>query len=506
MSERYRGKVRAPEFPAGLEWLNTERPLTLQELRGKVVLLDFWTSCCINCHHVLPQLKKLEARFPNELAVIGVHSGKFKSEAETYNVRQAVMRHDLRHPVVNDRQYLLWRAYAVRAWPTILILDPDGYVVGGHSGEITDEATQALGDLFEELIRTFDAKGKIDRTPLDLTLEKHKQPETLLSFPGKLLADEAGNRLFVSDTEHHRVLCFHLGTGKLLAQYGEGEPGKVDGSRKRARFHSPQGLSLRGDALFVADTESHAVRKIALDTGVVTTLAGTGQQATPLPEPGPGPERRLNSPWDVLAVGDTVYIAMAGSHQLWAVDLPTGQLLPFAGDGAEALGDGPRLSAHLAQPSGLATDGERLWFVDSETSSLRSVPLPDGRLRDAGPERVKTFIGEGLFDFGDVDGSPAVARLQHCLGITCAAGRVYVADTYNNKIKVLNPAVRTIHTLSGSGEPGLQDGPGDDASFWEPGGVSAAGDFLYVADTNNHAVRKVDRRTGAVSTLDLTEA
>jgi len=503
MSERYRGKVRAPEFPAGLEWLNTERPISLQELRGKVVLLDFWTFGCINCQHVLPQLKKLEERFPHDLAVIGVHSGKFKSEAETYNVRQAVMRYDITHPVVNDRQYLLWRAYAVRAWPTILILDPDGYVVGGHSGEITDDATRALGDLFQDLIRTFESKGKIDRTPLDLTLEKHKQPETLLSFPGKVLADEVGGRLFVSDTEHHRILSFHLTTGKLLSQYGDGEPGRIDGSRKRARFHSPQGLSLRDDALYVADTDNHAVRKIALDSGVVTTVAGTGQQATPLPQSGSGPEQRLNSPWDVLAVGETLYIAMAGSHQLWSVDLPTGQLHPFAGDGTEALSDGPRLSAHLAQPSGLATDGERLWFVDSETSSIRALPLPTGRVREAGTEPVKTYVGEGLFDFGDVDGSPAVARLQHCLGITCAAGRVYVADTYNNKIKVLNPAVRTIHTLSGSGEPGLQDGAGDDSSFWEPGGLSAAGDFLYVADTNNHAIRKVNRRTGHVHTFAL---
>jgi thiol-disulfide isomerase/thioredoxin len=181
MSERNRGTVRAPEFPAGLEWLNTERPLTLAALRGKVVILDFWTYCCINCQHVLPQLRRLEERFPNELAVIGVHSAKFTSEEETYNVRAAVMRHDIRHPVVNDRAFVMWRAYAVRAWPTIVIIDPDGKVIGGHSGEF-DAAP--LGDLIGDLIAKHEAAGGVDRTPLRLLLEKQKQPDTLLSFPG----------------------------------------------------------------------------------------------------------------------------------------------------------------------------------------------------------------------------------------------------------------------------------------------------------------------------------
>jgi len=495
MSERHRGKVRAPEFPAGLEWLNVEQPPSLQGLRGKVVLLDFWTFCCINCQHVLPQLRKIEERFPAEVVVIGVHSAKFPAEAETYNVRQAVMRHDVQHPVVNDRDFLIWRAYAARAWPTLVIIDPEGRAVGAHSGEFEGEA---LGDMVERIIAEFDRDGKIDRTPLKAVLEKHKQPDTLLSFPGKVLADAWGGRLFVADTDHHRVLMFSLADGRLRARYGSGGRGLADGPAARARFQAPQGLALLGNTLFVADTDNHAVRRVALDSGYVTTLAGTGRQSRPEPKAGPARAADLNSPWDVAAAGDTLYVAMAGSHQIWAVDLPSGELRLFAGDGREALHDAPPPEARLAQPSGLAIDGERLWIADSESSSLRSVPL-DG----SGP--VTTHVGQGLFDFGDVDGGRDAARLQHVLGVACADGLVYAADSYNNKIKVFDPASGEIYTLSGGGEPGYYDAPAAEASFWEPGGLSVAGGDLYVADTNNHQIRIVDRETGRARTRDLHE-
>jgi DNA-binding beta-propeller fold protein YncE len=495
MSERYRGTVRAPEFPAGLEWLNVEQALTLAALRGKMVLLDFWTFCCINCVHTLSQLRKLEERFPNELVVIGVHSAKFPAEGHTYNIRQAVMRHDVRHPVVNDREFLLWRAYTAKAWPTIVIIDPEGKVVGAHSGEFDGVA---LGDLLCEMMAGYDREGKIDRTPLEVALEKHRQADTVLSFPGKVLADPEGGRLFVADTEHHRVAVYGLQDGRLRAAYGGGEPEWKDGPAPQARFRAPQGMALRGDALYVADTENHAVRKIALDSGVVTTVAGNGKQAQPWPAAGPGRITRLNSPWDVLVIGDTLFIAMAGSHQIWTLALHSGQLELFAGDGREALQDGPRLSARLAQPSSLTTDGELLWFADSETSSIRAVPL-------TGNGQVSTCIGQGLFEFGDVDGALDQARLQHVLEVAAAGDVIYLADAYNNKIKVLDPNTGTVRGFAGSGEPGLHDGPAGEACFWEPGGLSVAGNFLYVADTNNHAIRRVDRRTGEVDTVHLRE-
>ncbi len=495
MSERYRGTVRAPEFPAGLEWLNTERPLSLLGLRGKVVLLDFWTFCCINCQHILPQLAKLEEQFPDELVVVGVHSAKFPAEGQTFNLRAAVMRHDIRHPVVNDRDFLLWRAYAVRAWPTLVLIDPEGRVVGGHAGEFQAES---FAPVIQGLVRQYEAQGKLDRTPLPAAPERWKLVETLLSFPGKLLADPEGGRLFVTDTDHHRILQFSLEGGPVRAAYGAGGPGFSDGPAGQARFRNPQGLALRGDALYVADTENHAVRKIALSSGYVTTVAGTGRQASPWPEAGPARHAALNSPWDLAVSGETLLVAMAGSHQLWRVDLHSGRLELFAGDGHEALLDGHRLAARLAQPSGLAVDGDLLWFADSETSSIRSAGLsPDGQ--------VRTAVGQGLFEFGDVDGGRSQARLQHPLGVAAAAGLVYVADSYNHKIKVLDPARREVRTLAGSGEPGLFDGAAAEANFWEPGGITAAGEWLYVADTNNHAVRIVHRETGETVTLPLGE-
>lgn len=495
MTDRYRGTVRAPEFPAGLEWLNVDRPLTLAGLRGKVVLLDFWTFCCINCMHVLPRLQQLEERFPDELVVIGVHSAKFDAEKETYNLRQAVMRLNVQHPVVNDRGFLLWRAYATRAWPTVVVIDPEGKVVGAIPGEFDAEA---LGTFIQQIVDSFAADGRLDRTIVPLSLEKHKQVETLLSFPGKVLADERGGRLFVADSEHHRILQFDLTGGRVRAAYGCGEPGLLDGSRGKARFRSPQGMALHGNRLYVADTENHALRQISLDTGTVTTIAGNGSQAAPIPDEGTGRDASLNSPWDLEIVGDILYIAMAGSHQLWAYELIGGRLRRFAGDGREALLDGPRLAARLAQPSGLCSDGERIWFADSEISSLRSVPIE-------GEGEVRTAIGQGLFDFGDVDGSRKNGRLQHPLGVACAEGLVYLVDSYNNKLKIYEPVIGEIRTLAGTGEPGPEDGPARDACFWEPGGISIAGDRIYVADTNNHAIRVVSRWDGEVETLELRE-
>jgi sugar lactone lactonase YvrE len=456
---------------------------------------------------VLPQLRKIEERFPNEVVVIGVHYPKFPAEHETYNVRAAVQRHDVRHPVVNDREGLLWRAYAARAWPTLVIIAPDGRIVGAHAGEFDGEA---LAGLLGEIIAQYDQRGEIDRRPISLAPERRRQVETLLSFPGKVLADRTGKRLFVADTDHHRILAFGLDDGRLKAVYGGSERGFRDGA-DRGRLDSPQGMALKGDALYAADTGNHAVRRIALDTRVITTVAGTGEQAAPWPAPGPARNSALNSPWDVLAVGDTLYVAMAGSHQIWTIDLVSGALDLFAGDGREALHDGPRLEARLAQPSGLATDGRQLWFTDSETSSIRSVALPPaprpGRpeTRDPTRETVKTHVGQGLFEFGDVDGSRDAARLQHPLDVACADGLVYAADAYNNKIKVLNPSGGEIRTLSGTGEPGLQDGPAEESCFWEPGGLDVAGGLLYLADTNNHAVRAVDRKTGETWTVDLRE-
>ncbi len=503
MSDRFGHPVRAPELPANLEWLNVERPLSLAGLRGKVVLLDFWTFCCINCQHVLPQLRLIEERFPDEVVVIGVHCAKFTAEKETYNLRQAILRHDIRHPVVSDPGFVAWRAYAVKAWPTVTLIGPEGHILGGFSGEFAGEK---LVEVIAEVISMADRSGLIDRTPLRTSLEKHKQPVTTLSFPGKVAVDPASDRLAVADTEHHRVLVYRLSNGRLIRAVAGGEPGLRDGGPRRARFSFPNGVAFHLDQLLVADTGSHAVRRIELPSGLTATVAGTGEQATPVVREGTA-RTALNSPWDLVGDGDWVHVAMAGCHQLWSLHLPTSTLHHLAGDGREALMDGPRQHARLAQPSAVELLGRTLWFLDAETSSLRHLGMPNlaglAELPEGG--EVTTAIGTGLFDFGWRDGRRDEALLQHPLGLAATPAGIFIADSYNHRLRLYDPDSGRLVSIAGCGEPGCDDGTLDEACFWEPGGMAADRHVLYLADTNNHVIRRVDLAENRVTTLDLED-
>lgn len=489
----YAGKIPAPEFPPNLDWLNTGRPLTLAQLKGKVVLLDFWTYGCVNCMHIIPDLKKLEAKYANELVVIGVHSAKFSNEAETDNIRRVILRYELAHPVVNDDEFAVWQLYGATAWPTLVLIDPEGKVIGSHAGE-------GGFDLFDEVIGSvvaaFDARGLLDRTPLPLILERENQADSPLRFPGKVLADAAGNRLFIADSNHNRIVVTDL-TGTVLAVIGGGVAGLRDGDYRTARFFRPQGLALADEnTLYVADTENHAIRRVDLGTGLVRTVAGTGEQAYMTMERGPALGTALNSPWDVLYARDRLYIAMAGQHQVWVYDPGAEEVFRYAGTGREELKDGPRLTGGLNQPSGLASDGLNLYIADSEASAIRTAGLTaDGRLG--------TVVGVGLFDFGDVDGVGDKVRLQHPLGVAFQDDRLYVADTYNSKIKVINPKKRESLTLFGGEGGGWRDGA--QPLFDEPGGISVAGNLLYIADTNNHVIRVANLKEKTVSTLVLVD-
>jgi thiol-disulfide isomerase/thioredoxin len=486
----YTGNVRAPEFPSDVEWLNVDRRLSLADLRGKLVLLDFWTYGCINCVHIIPDLKALEALYPDELVVIGVHSAKFANERDAENLRQIVLRYEIEHPVVNDRNMAIWDAYAVRAWPTTVLIDPRGYVIASHSGE---GVLAAYRDLIAGAIREYDAQGVLDRIPLDLALESESLPETPLSFPGKVLAGADSGRLFIADSNHHRIIITDL-DGHVLDVIGSGTPGLDDGPFDEARLNKPQGMALDGEILYIADTENHALRAADLRRHSLRTIVGDGQLTYTLSPD--APVIRLNSPWDLVLVGRVLYIAMAGLHQIWALDLSQGTIGPYAGSGREGLFDAPLGRAALAQPSGVTTDGQVLYFADSEASAVRVADLAEGG-------GVRTVIGEGLFEFGDIDGQWPTARLQHPLGITWHRDTLYVADTYNHKIKVVDPESSQVWTYLGSASPGWQDG--EDPRFYEPGGISGADGRLYVADTNNHVIRVVDLDEHRVTTLVLVD-
>lgn len=490
MPAQERPRIRAPELNGHRGWLNTDQPLSLAALKGKVVLLDFWTYGCINCIHIIPDLKKLEKKYPNELVVIGVHSAKFENEKDTENIRRIVLRYEIEHPIVNDADFAIWRAYAVNAWPTRYLIDPAGYIIGKLSGE---GGYEAIDQVIGETIAAFRKRGELNEAPLAFVLERAQVGDLPLNFPGKILADAKSDRLFIADTVHDRIVVANL-DGTLIETIGAGVAGADDGPFDRAKFFRPQGLALAGDTLYVADTENHLIREVDLKSKTVKTIAGTGQLSHDYGESGPARTIALNSPWDLQLVGRTLYIAMAGPHQIWKLDLSLREVSTFAGSGREARIDGPLKNAGFAQPSALETNGKILYVSDAEANIIRAIDLgPNGQ--------VRTLVGGDLFDFGDQDGSGDDVRLQHPLGLARWNDKLLIADTYNHKIKLLDPAARSVKSLAGTGRPGQSDGARP--SFYEPGGLAVAGDKLYVADTNNHAIRVVDLRTKETKTLSI---
>lgn len=485
----------APEFPAGLSWFNVSEPLSFARLKGKMVLLDFWTQGCINCQHIIPDLERLEQEFPDSLVVIGVHTGKYTEEHEDSAVAEAIARFDRNHPVVNDPDRIVWRQWGVQAWPTVVLIDPRGSVVGGRAGEGVYEVFQPVVAAVHE---EFTERGLIDTTPIPLELEA-MVASTFLSFPSEVLAGEAGNRIFIADAGHHRIVVTDL-QGRVMKAYGAGDPGFTDGAPGEARFRDPQGLALSpdGETLWVADTRNHAVRAIDLVTDQVTTIAGTGRRGRHEAGTGDPLNTALASPWDVHHHEGFLYIANAGTHQIWALDLVNDRLRVFVGTGRENIDDGNRLEvATLAQPSGLAGDETFLYWVDAESSSMRRVPFE-------GEGNVETLIGTGLFAWGDADGPAGAAQIQHPQGLALGDGVVYLADTYNHKIRALSLADGSVTTIAGSGARAWDDATGAEATFEEPNGLSLVGGSLYLADTGNHVIRVIDTDSGAVATLSLT--
>lgn len=484
-------RPKAPDLVGGTAWLNTEKPITMADLKGRIVLLDFWTLCCINCIHTLPDLAQIEARYPGMVVVIGVHSPKFENEKNTESIKKAILRYEIKHPVINDADHKIWRAYGVNSWPTLCLIDPDGNFYGAASGEGNLELVEVH---IKKLIKEFEDKG-LKKTPFEFKLFNEKVASPLF-FPGKVIADAASKRLFIADSTNHRIVITNL-EGKKIAIAGTGKEGMKDGKFSEATFSDPQGLALDGDILYVADRKNHSIRALNLKDETVKLAAGTGQQdRNGRNNKGPALTIGLNSPWDLLIHNKTMYLANAGFHQIWLMDLNKQTIENYAGSGLEDIIDGPlkgplnRVTSAFAQPSGLATDGKQLFVADSETSSIRALPLAPGK------GNVSTVVGEGLFEFGDKNGTGAEVRLQHALGVAYLDGKLYVADTYNSKIKLIDPAKKTCETYLGDGKEKL---------FNEPGGVSISAGKMYVADTNNHRIQVVDMKTKDVTTLKLSD-
>ncbi len=511
-------RIKSPSLEGGVDWLNTSGPIELQQLRGKYVILDFWTYCCINCMHVLPVLKQLEAAYPKNLVVIGVHSAKFDGEKDTQNIRDAIERYGIEHPVINDSDHRLWTKFEINSWPTIQLIDPEGNLVHGLSGEFS---FSTIDRIIQLTLPYYREKGVLDESALRFDLEAYKSAATPLRYPGKILADERSGRLFIADSGHNRIVISKL-DGTLISTVGSGVIGDDDGDIATTTFNHPQGMALRGETLYIADTEGHRLRKVDLKKETVKTIAGTGEQGlgwpgieriadiadVPTKWVGTPLETKLNSPWALAISGNSLFIAMAGPHQIWKMPLDQSVIGPYAGNSVEDVVDGPLLPkipqqmgfAAFAQPSGLTANNKWLFVADSEGSSIRQVPL-DGK------GRVQTLLGtaglpeQRLFTFGDVDGDIRKARLQHPLDVCFAAGKLYVADTYNNKIKEIEIEKKTSRSIAGDIKSGNSDDP---ATFSQPAGLSHAAGKLYVADTNNHTIRTINLADHTVATLPIT--
>ncbi|MEV6499640.1 thioredoxin-like domain-containing protein [Streptomyces prunicolor] len=471
-----RARVRAPQLTGKGGWLNTgEKQYSLADLRGRIVILDFWTFCCINCLHVLDELRELEEKHRDTVVIIGVHSPKFVHEAEHQAVVDAVERYGVEHPVLDDPELATWKQYAVRAWPTLVVIDPEGYVVAQHAGE---GHAHAIERLVEELETEHAAKGTLRRG--DGPYVAPEPEPTVLRFPGKAIALPSGNFL-VSDTTRHQLVELAADGETVVRRIGQGDRGHTDSTWVRSRFNEPQGLALLPDgSVAVADTVNHMIRRFDPETGRFTTLAGTGHQwMQGEPTSGPAREVSLSSPWDVAWWNGKLWIAMAGVHQLWAYDPATdpadlahpteATVAVTAGTTNEGLVDGPGPEAWFAQPSGLAATADRLWVADSETSALRWVDL-DGS--------VHTAVGTGLFDFGHRDGAAEQALLQHPLGVTALPdGSVAISDTYNHALRRYDPATGQVTTLA--------------TDLREPSDAVLVGDEILVVESARHRLTRL---------------
>ncbi|WP_210603655.1 NHL domain-containing thioredoxin family protein [Brevibacterium oceani] len=526
-------KVRAPEL-VGRRWMNSGgKDLTLADLRGKVVLLDFWTFCCINCLHVLDELRPLEEKYGRELVIIGVHSPKFEFERTVEAVDQAVERYQVEHLVLDDPDLITWQAYTARAWPTLAVIDPEGYLVATMSGE---GHAAGLTEIIEGLITEHSAKGTLHSG--DGPYVPPPAPETDLFYPGKVTRLPSGN-LLVADSGHHSLVEYDATGQTIIRRIGTGERGADDGDFDSASFSEPGGITVLPDelaakvgySLVVADTVNHLLRGIDLETETVTTLAGTGEQHMVGAidnvrgkhgelgrYDGPGRDVKLSSPWDVLFVPSTaeVVVAMAGNHTIWSFDPEDGSIRILSGTMNEGLSDGDAESAWFAQTSGLDLDSEgRVLIADSETSSIRRLDPATGV--------VSTLVGVGLFDFGFRDGPAAEARLQHPLGVSSLPdGSIAIADTYNGAIRRYDPTTEEVTTLArglrepsdilvvdaagadGEGEAGTGSGSASGAAP----GVGAADDVasapgasgeaeLLVVESAAHALTRVKLPKGA---------
>ncbi len=457
------GRIYAPEFPVGLDWLNSLQPMTLQQFHGKIVLVYFWSMSSMDCITVVPELEQLRQKYQDELIVVGIHSPRSEYEKDSDAIRHALLRNDITIPVVNDSGSQLWNEYGMKSRPSFVLVNTAGRVIGVHEGTGVFELFDGI---IAQAIPYFDADSLIGRHKIGFVPELYRKEQSLLKYPSGLVADSGGARLYLSDAGNHRILAMTT-AGKIEFIVGSGLKGNQDGALTEARFNHPQGLALVGDRLYVADTENHAIREVDLTAKKVKTVADASAG--------------MKYPRDLVALDGKLYVTASGNNQIWVVDLASSRASHFAGSGQFGSADGAFNEATMSRPSGIATDGTRLFFVESEGSAIRSIDVATGQ--------VETLVATGL---------------RYPQGIEYRDGMLYATDSYDQKVKVVNLATKAVSDFVGSGRKGSNDGAALAAGFYGPAGLTMSGGKLFVADCNNQQVRIVDIATQKVSNLQLS--
>lgn len=485
------------ELPESGKWINTQSDVAEKDLKGNIILLDFWTYCCINCIHVIPDLKYLEERFSEEpFIVIGVHSPKFDTEKNYSSVLSAVSRYSITHPVIADNDFILWNRYGITGWPGFVLLDGTGNVILKTGGE---GRRDFLENAISMALKNGKSDGTLKSTPPSIRLINAE--ESFLKFPAKIDFDETSGLFALSDAGHNRIIIFSIrdSLAKIENIIGNGKRGLADGNFSSAEFDNPHGLAFDGNFLYIADTDNHSIRKADLKTGSVYTVAGNGSQGYTRVYSGKPLSVSLNSPWDIALSGGILYIAMAGNHQIWKFDEKKNTISSYAGNGYENITDGSINDASLAQPSGIAVSDGRVYFTDSEVSAVRYIDLKE--------EKVHTISGKGLFTFGLKDGKAENALFQHPLGIDIKGDTLYISDTYNNSIRLIDLKKMSVATLIGYDDKGVCKTDEKSCTYlqlYEPEDIIYHKGKILITDTNNHLIRMFDPSDGSMKDIDFS--
>ena len=473
-------RSRVPEIPGSLQWFNVDRPVSLREQEGQVLLLGFCNYCSIHCQHVLADLHYLANKYHNKLVIIGIHSPKFPAEMNGVHVQKSINKHKINYPVVHDPALMISKAYGIRNWPTQVLVDHAGFILGYLSG---DDSLSNLEQLIDYQVNR--KEGAVADEGASFSISKSPEPADVLSFPGRIVASD--NKVYIADSSNNRILVASK-NGSVLRQYGCATAGFIDGDATSAAFNNPQGMVLVGEHLFVADEGNHAIRRIHIRNNDVVTVAGTGRQGASGVFDGANPlQVDLNSPCDLAFKKDMLYIAMAGSHQVWRLALVKNRLEVFSGSGEENLVNGPPGEAAFVQPSGLTILGDKLYIADAGASAVRCVDLRSGY--------TSTLVGTGLYEQGETDGAGTAVRLQYPLAIQADTGRnlLWVADTYNNRIRKISIKHHSVSSMFLN------------RALDEPGGLAFHDDTLYIANTNSHEILRLDPENGHAEALNVTE-